>query len=212
MKVQKGGLNDTSNLCFFAGTYGSYTYKASYDLSDDDLLHIVRNDNVPRNYYGNNRFHGTSSKDDPVIFTLNSNNSTLNSDVNISVYSEDIIPDTNITVELNSSNYSFLVGQYLDDFPPAEVDDKYSDIVSICLIVIFVLTSIGCLIYRIVSYLRKKKLRKQLAIERMNAPKKKYKKIFREKRHSKKNNLEELDYILNNEDDETSKDNAVAEA
>lgn len=188
-------------FCFYPATYGTYQYKVSYIIGDNDLLHISRKDNVPRNYGGNNRFTGTSVADDPVLFSLDTSDPHINSTVNFSIICDDIIPETNITTYLNSSNLTFLPGQYLDDFPPPEVDDKFSNILSITLIVIFVGCGIGCIVYRIVSYCKKKKLRELRAIERANAPKKRYKKIIRNKPRPFVPPQEKANYQLDNQED-----------
>ncbi|EAX91383.1 hypothetical protein TVAG_319290 [Trichomonas vaginalis G3] len=191
INISRSDLDKYVYFCFFAATYGTYAYKVSYNVSDDDKLHIIRKDNVPRNYGGLNRFSGNSVKDDPIVITLDTTNDALSSELTISLLGEDIIPDTNITTYLNGSDYAFLKGQFLNDFPPPEVDDKYSNIISITLIVIFAGCGVGCIIYRIVSYYKKKKMRELLRIERLKAPKRRFRKII----HNKpKNEAEPMAY------------------
>lgn len=188
------------NFCFFASTFGTYQYKVSYKIDDSDYLHIIRNDHIPRNYGGDNRFSGTSAADDPVVFTLDTSADHINSTVNITLISENIIPDTNVTMFVPSNELYFLHGQYLDDFPEPEVDSTVSDIVSIALVVIIVASGIGCIIYRIVSYCRKKKMRELQRIERERAPKKRYKKIIRSK-HTYVKQEEQSHYELKDQED-----------
>lgn len=182
-KLTNNDLQDSKGFCFFDAAYGTYNYKVQYNIDEDDALHIKRNDNVPRTYRNNNRFSGTSVADDPALFYIDSSNQKLNSSINLSVICDDIIPDTNITRYITDFNYTFLRGEFVNDFPPPEVDDKFSNILSITLLVVFAGCGIGCIIYRVVSYYRKKKLREQRALERANAPKKKYRKILRNKMH-----------------------------
>lgn len=180
-KVSNGTLDNETGFCFFNAAYGSFNYKVNYQLGEYDYLNIKRNDLIPRRYSGNNRFQGVSSADDPALFFIEKTNEEVNisSDLNITVHCEDIIPETNITQFLNTTEDKFFLGEFVNDFPPPEVDDKYSNIISIVLIVIFSGCAVGCIIYRIISYCHKKKLREQRALEKASLPKKRYRRIIR---------------------------------
>ena len=193
--------NAIQSLCYFNGAYGDYNYDFVYDLKENDYFRLIRNDNFLRQYTGNNYFSGLSKSDDPVVVLASTTNTAFNSTLTMTSSCDDIIPDTNLTKKLDSNEPLMLYGEFLNDFPVVIEDNPVSDIITICLIVIFLVCIVCCIIYRI--YRWRKNIKEQELYDLMKAsePKKKYKKIIRNKKHNK-DVLKELNAFQDNIEDE----------
>ena len=131
---------EIQRLYYFNAVFGSYNYKVSYDLSENETLKIIRNDKRLREYKGDNRFTGMSMSDDPVVLQLFTNVDDINGSVNMESTSNDIISDANLTFCITGSNLSksmYLFGGYNDDKYPEVEDQTAGLIVTISLLVIF---------------------------------------------------------------------------
>ena len=190
-------------ICYFNAAFGDYSYRFNYNLPEGDYFRLIRNDGYLRQYTGNNYFSGVSRSDDPVVVYMFTDNDVFKSNVTVTATCDDIIPDTNLTQYVEGDEPKLLYGEYLNDFEPVIEEDLAGTIVTICLLVIFVGCIVGCIIYKIYRWRKNIKEQEIYDLIKASAPKKKYKKIIRNKKNHHNDDMHELHLL-----DKESGDNA----